>query len=160
MTDTQERGREKKAKPRLERVDLHKHPAQGTHPYAQVHRSQPPAGHAPWQPYAYVPMVLNTHAGGESGFMTGIHHATGPFAGVRPRGYARSDPRILEDVCDLLTAHGELDVREVDVHCRNAVIRLEGSVPDRRTRRLIEGVADGVTGVEDVVNHLDVRAQA
>ncbi len=146
---------DKKARKRLERVDHHMHPAQGRLPFVgHWHPHAHPAG--AWHPFASAPGALSTRAGGESGFTTGSYHQAGPFAGVGPRGYARSDRRVLEDVCDLLTLHGELDVRGVDVHCRDGVIRLEGRVPDRRTRRLIEAVADEVVGVLDVENELEI----
>jgi hypothetical protein len=157
MTDKAKKKRSSKAKaPRLERVDLHKHPQQGTQPYqgppAHPHPSEAPA----WNPFRSMP--LHPHAAGASGFTTGDVHVPGPFMGIGPRNYTKTDQRILEDVCELLTRHGELDVRAVDVHCRNGVIRLEGSVPSRWARREIEAVADSVGGVQDVQNDLTIAS--
>ena len=150
----------KAARKPLERVDHHMRPAQGTHPFTgRWHPHQHPE-YGAWHPFAMAPGALSVRAGGESGFTTGAYHMAGPFAGVAPRGYARSDQRVLEDVCDRLTLHGELDVRHVEVHCRDGVIRLEGTAPDRRTRRLIEAVADEVPGVVDVENELTIAPAA
>jgi hypothetical protein len=147
------------AKPeRLVREDLHKRPEQGKEPYHDGPHRHPGEDTGPWQPFALVPAILRPRPAGESGFTTSDDHVPGPFAGVPPRGYARTDTRVLEDVCDLLTVHGELDVRQVDVHCRNGVIRIEGHVPDERTRRLVEDVAREVLGVTGVENHLELGA--
>src|SRR5919202_28135 len=39
----------------------------------------------------------------------------GPFQGVGPRNYSRSDDRIREDVSDRLAMHGGVDARQIDV---------------------------------------------
>jgi osmotically-inducible protein OsmY len=78
----------------------------------------------------------------------------GPFRGRGPRGYHRSDERIHEDVCDRLEAHGEVDASDVEVTVAAGEVTLAGTVPDRRTKRLAEDVADSVRGVLDVHNLL------
>lgn len=78
----------------------------------------------------------------------------GPFSGMGPRGYRRSDERILEDVCERLTQHGQIDARDIEVKVQNGEVTLSGMVNDRRTKRLAEDVADSVAGVEDVHNQL------
>jgi len=78
----------------------------------------------------------------------------GPFRGRGPRGYQRSDERIHEDVCDRLTAHGEVDATDIEVKVESGEVILSGTVPDRRTKRLAERVVDGVRGVVDVHNQL------
>jgi hypothetical protein len=151
--------RKKESKPRkpLKREDVHKHPKQGTRPYRGPHAHRHPSEVTPWQPFSGYPMVTQAHAGGGAGFVATDVHVPGPFAGIGPRNYAKTDQRVLEDVCELLTRHGELDVREVDVHCRNGVIRLEGHVPARWMRREIEATAESVGGVVDVENELLVQ---
>ena len=81
----------------------------------------------------------------------------GPHAGRGPQGYERSDDRILEDVCERLTRHGEVDASEIRVRCEGREVILEGTVDDRRTKRLAEDIADSVTGVRDVQNRLRLR---
>lgn len=75
---------------------------------------------------------------------------------VGPRGYQRSDARILEDICERLTRSGRLDVRDVEVRVDSGVVRLEGSVPDRLQKYRVEDIADDVFGVRDLVNRLRV----
>ena len=70
----------------------------------------------------------------------------GPHVGRGPRDYRRSDERILEDVCQWLQDDPRVDVT------------LEGSVGDRRARRLAEDIASNVPGVRDVFNRLRVAA--
>lgn len=79
---------------------------------------------------------------------------TGPHRGRGPQGYRRSDDRIHEEVCDLLEAHGAIDASDIDVKVENGEVTLEGTVSDRRTKRLAEAVAETVRGVEDVHNRL------
>jgi hypothetical protein len=78
----------------------------------------------------------------------------GPFVGRGPRGYQRSDERILEEVCELLTHHGEIDASQMDVDVRNGEIYLRGMVDSGYTRRLTEEVVEEVPGVRDVRNEL------
>jgi len=78
----------------------------------------------------------------------------GPFVGLGPRGYRRSDERIKEDVSEILTRHGRIDARGIDLHVDNGVVTLQGSVDSRNTKRLVEDVVDEVPGVRDVRNEL------
>jgi hypothetical protein len=82
--------------------------------------------------------------------------SSGPYVGRGPRGYRRPDSRIHEDVCELLTRHGQIDASDVDVSVEHGVVTLHGSVDGRHTKRLIEDVIDDVTGVKDVRNELSV----
>jgi BON domain-containing protein len=81
----------------------------------------------------------------------------GPFSGRGPRGYRRSDERIQEDVSEALTQEGELDASEILVTVQGGEVTLEGTVPDRRSKRLAEDLADQ-RGVRDVHNRLRVQA--
>jgi len=146
----------------LRRVDLHRTPEQGKQPYRGPAHHRHPDESPPFSPYRGLPAVMDPygHTGGASGFAMTESHAVGPYFGVGPRNYAKPDQRVLDDVCELLTRHGELDVRSVDVHCHNGVIRLEGHVPTRWMRREIEAAAESVFGVEDVENHLAVEPTA
>lgn len=84
----------------------------------------------------------------------------GPHSGKGPRGYRRSDDRIHEDVCDRLASHGRLDASRLDVQVENGEVTLEGTVEDRRQKRLAEALAEGVRGVEDVHNRLRLARHA
>jgi osmotically-inducible protein OsmY len=49
----------------------------------------------------------------------------------------------------------ELDASDIDVMvAADGVVTLQGTVPDRRSKRLAEHIADSVSGVRDVHNQL------
>ena len=81
----------------------------------------------------------------------------GPHTGRGPQGYERSDQAILEDVCERLTRHGEVDASDITVRCEQREVTLEGTVEDRRAKRLAEDTAESVFGVRDVQNRLRIR---
>jgi hypothetical protein len=83
-------------------------------------------------------------------------HDDGPHVGKGPKGYRRSDERILEDVNQALTDSGALDATEIEIACKNGEIVLRGSVSDRRAKRLAEELAEAQSGVHDVRNELRV----
>jgi len=109
-----------------------------------------------------------THYGTQhAGSDFGQHYGTGQtlygndtFAanktGRGPKGYKRSDERIKEEVCDLLTRHPEIDPSEVDITVTSSEIILSGTVGNRREKRLIEDLVSNVSGVTDVNNELRV----
>ncbi|MGQ9674983.1 MAG: BON domain-containing protein [Chloroflexota bacterium] len=83
---------------------------------------------------------------------------SGPYVGVAPRGYVRSDERIREDVNEALTQDPWLDPTEVEVEVENGVVTLTGAVDSRGARRRAAEDAWHVRGVRDVRNALRVRA--
>ncbi len=85
----------------------------------------------------------------------------GPFTGVGPRNYTRSDEHILSDVYDRLTMHGRVDARNIDIGVENGEVTLSGTVADRWMKRMAEDAAWTVPGVWDVHNrlHLEPRVQ-
>jgi hypothetical protein len=96
--------------------------------------------------------------GDESGFgpLRVTKRPGGPHSGKGPRNYRRPDERVREDVCELLTKHPDIDGSEIEVSVDRGVVTLNGSVPDRRMKRLAEDIADCVFGVVDIDNHLGV----
>jgi osmotically-inducible protein OsmY len=78
----------------------------------------------------------------------------GGFYGKGPRGYTRSDERIREDICDRLSADDEVDASDITVTVAKTEVTLEGSVPDRHSKRRAEDIAESVTGVTEVHNRL------
>lgn len=73
-----------------------------------------------------------------------------------PRNYVRSDDRIFDDVCGLLTASDELDPSAVDVRVMDGEVTLSGTVETRFEKRLAEQLADSIPGVTDVSNQLRI----
>lgn len=81
----------------------------------------------------------------------------GPFTGFGPRGYQRSDERILEDVCDRLTQHAQIDASDIEVEVSDGEVTLTGTAEDRRTKRMVEANVELVPGVIDIHNRLRLR---
>jgi osmotically-inducible protein OsmY len=82
----------------------------------------------------------------------------GPESGKGPKGYRRSDARLLEEVCERLTRHGQLDARGIKVSCEKGEVVLRGSVKDGEAKRLAEACAKSVIGVQSVRNKLKLRS--
>ncbi|WP_437291107.1 BON domain-containing protein [Sorangium sp. So ce406] len=77
--------------------------------------------------------------------------------GRGPKGYKRSDSRILEDICEMLSDRDDIDPSEVTVRVQNCEVTLEGTVNERHHKRIIEQVAESVRGVDDVHNQIRVQ---
>lgn len=80
----------------------------------------------------------------------------GPFWGRGPRGYRRSDARILEDVSEAIARQGWIDASDVAVAVEGGVVHLRGTVEHRADRRDLERLIEQVPGVLDVQD--DLRA--
>jgi hypothetical protein len=91
--------------------------------------------------------------GREGGWNQG---GTGTLRGRGPKGYKRSDDRILEDLCEHLMDIVEIDSGEVTITVRDGCVTLDGSVPVRSMRYDIENIAAETLGVTDVENNLSV----
>jgi hypothetical protein len=78
----------------------------------------------------------------------------GEHRGRGPRGYRRSDDRIREDVCDLLTDDPRIDATDIEVVVQNGELTLSGTVNTRAEKRRAEDLGESVTGVRDVHNRL------
>lgn len=76
--------------------------------------------------------------------------------GRGPKGYRRSDERILEDVNDRLTDDPHIDASEIEVTVTNREVTLNGTVNSRFEKRHAEDLADAVSGVMHVQNNLRV----
>lgn len=85
--------------------------------------------------------------------------ASGPYTGVGPKGYKRSDDRIREDVCELLARHGQLDASNIEVTVQDGEVTLTGFVDSRWAKREAEDVADEASGVRDVHNQIRVSGE-
>lgn len=81
----------------------------------------------------------------------------GPFTGIGPREYRRSDDKIREDISEWLAMHGRLDAGDISVEVVNGEVTLAGTVDGRWEKREAERVAETVRGVMDVYNRLHIR---
>lgn len=98
------------------------------------------------------PLDANHETGRQRGAAQPNHRGRGP------KGYKRSDDRIIEDVCERLTEHSGVDASDISVTCKSGIVSLEGTVPDRQMKHRAEDTADGCPGVQDVDNRLKVKA--
>lgn len=76
--------------------------------------------------------------------------------GSGPQNYARSDERILDDVCDRLTEDRYVDARDITVTVQEREVTLDGTVSSKAAKRRAEDCADHVSGVKHVQNNLRV----
>lgn len=83
----------------------------------------------------------------------------GPYVGHGPQGWRRTDESLHEEVCEILTRHGQIDASGIRVTVENSEITLEGTVGSRREKRLAEEVLDGCHGLKDIHNHLRIESK-
>ena len=86
----------------------------------------------------------------ESGYPSGQRGRRGP------KGYKRSDERLKEDISERLMQHAYIDATEVTVEVQNGKVTLDGTVPERRMKHLIEDIVDECPGVQDIDNRVRV----
>lgn len=84
-----------------------------------------------------------------------IGHDLGGHSGRGPKGYKRSDDSIYHDVCDTLTMSPDVDASDIEVTVKDGVVFLNGSVPDRETKKNAELDIENISGVIDVQNLLN-----
>ncbi|MCX4240299.1 BON domain-containing protein [Paraliomyxa miuraensis] len=126
-------------------------------PLEYGHRGRPWEAHGlepGW--YRREPWVSRPGYGGRD---LGPSREHGEFRGRGPRGYRRSDDRILEDACDMLT-DSDIDVGDVTVTVDDGEITLEGTVGSRREKRYVEDIVCEVHGVRDCHNNLRIAASS
>jgi hypothetical protein len=81
------------------------------------------------------------------------------YVGKGPKNYSRSDERVREDVCEILS-DGTVDASDVEVKVDGGVVYLTGTVIDKDMKRRIEDKAEQVRGVEVVENNLRVARES
>lgn len=87
----------------------------------------------------------------------GASQEAGGHRGRGPKGYVRSDDRIIEDLNEQLTEDWDLDASSIDVSVSQGVVTLEGTVEERWMKHRAEDIADRCGGVIDVVNRIRVQ---
>jgi osmotically-inducible protein OsmY len=76
--------------------------------------------------------------------------------GKGPKGYARSDARVRELICEALTQHPRIDASDVEVNVGNGEVSLSGSVVDRWTKFAIEELAERYVEADRIHNAVKV----
>jgi hypothetical protein len=86
------------------------------------------------------------------------HRMAGPSRHpIAPQHIHRTDAELYEDICEALLHRNDVDSSDVSVAVRESEVTLEGSVPERCMRYLIEDLAAGHPAVRDVDNRIKVR---
>ncbi|HTL35842.1 MAG TPA: BON domain-containing protein, partial [Kofleriaceae bacterium] len=85
-----------------------------------------------------------------------IKHWLQGHRGKGPQGYQRSDERIREHVCEVLSDDDRVDATYIEVAVKNGEVTLSGTVQDRDTKRLAEQCIEDISGVKDVQNNIRV----
>lgn len=80
------------------------------------------------------------------------------FRGRGPKGYERSDERLKEMICERLTDDPRIDASEVNVEVTQKVVKLTGTVDDRRAKYQVEELIERCGGVKDIDNQLRVQS--
>jgi hypothetical protein len=75
----------------------------------------------------------------------------------RPPKNKRPDMRIVDEVCEKLTADPDVDATEIEVDVQVGIVTLSGSVPSRQMKKLAERCLDTIRGVLDIQNNLRVH---
>lgn len=79
------------------------------------------------------------------------------FRGRGPKGYQRSDERLTEAVSEAFYENDNVDASEISVKVKDGEVTLDGSVESREMKRMAEDLAESITGVKEVINHLRVH---
>jgi hypothetical protein len=83
----------------------------------------------------------------------------GGFRGRGPKGYQRSDERILEDVSERLMHDDFVDASEIEVTVQSGEVTLNGHVLDRLMKRRAEDLVDQLPGVKHLQNNLRLTSE-
>lgn len=86
--------------------------------------------------------------------ITPDYKVAGMHAGKGPKGYIRSDERIMEDICEELTDSPDIDAGEIEVRVKKGVVIFSGTVESRQEIRWVEELAERVPGVRGIRNDL------
>jgi hypothetical protein len=79
--------------------------------------------------------------------------------GKGPKGYARSDERLREDICERLTRDHDIDASDVSIDVKGGNVTLSGTVDDRQLKHYVEDTVERCFGVRDIDNRLTVRSR-
>ncbi len=99
---------------------------------------------------------LRDEANGRDWMRSGSR-STGLFAGKGPKGWARSDDRLTDDVSEALARHPAIDASDIEVKVSSGEVTLSGTVTERSHKRMAEDIAEGIFGVSDVQNQIRVK---
>ena len=93
-------------------------------------------------------------AAGDGAYTRNAAHTD--FRGVGPKGYVRSDERLVETICERLTEDPRIDASDVCVTANDGRVTLTGDISSRRMKHCIEDIVDECMGVKDIDNRIRV----
>jgi osmotically-inducible protein OsmY len=123
-------------------------------PYGPVSSSQRAFGQDYREQFAEQRYGRNPEFG--YGYESNSHSAT--FRGRGPKGYERSDDRLREIICERLTDDPRIDATDVHIEVKDKIVKLTGTVSNRRSKYEIEDVVERCGGVKDIDNQVRVRS--
>lgn len=82
--------------------------------------------------------------------------AAGSHRGRGPKGYKRSDERILDEAHERLTEDHHIDASDIEVLVSAGEVTLNGTVVSREAKRHAEDIVDHILGVVHTQNNLRV----
>ena len=152
------RGRDRRS-PRTSTPDRHSFEHDTSYSYARWGEGQPyasPYNRPFWRqdrdPDEYDPRVLGPERQ-EAGEGAPVDHS-----GRGPLGYRRPDDRIEDDVNWGLTVDPRIDATAVEVTVLDGEVTLGGRVGKTIEKRVAQEAAEGVFGVREVVNRIQIDA--
>jgi osmotically-inducible protein OsmY len=96
----------------------------------------------------------------EHSYWAGYDEDQGPHRGKGPKGYTRTDERIMEHVCDVLMEEPHIDASGIEVEVQKGEVTLRGTIDNRPTKRRADDLVKEIIGVKAVRNNLRVKASA
>lgn len=78
------------------------------------------------------------------------------YSGVGPKSYHRTDERIYEEICEILTLDPDIDASEIQVEVQDGDVTLKGTVETKTLRAYAEDSISRVFGVNDINNQIEV----
>jgi hypothetical protein len=97
---------------------------------------------------------------GRQSYMQQNQPSLGQFSGRGPKGYARADARIEEDVNEALSQDSQLDATDIEVKVEAGVVTLTGTVSERKFKRMAEDLCEECSGVKEVLNEIRVKRES
>jgi hypothetical protein len=83
--------------------------------------------------------------------------AISSYSGIGPKGYRLSDEVLRDRAAEAMASDPELDPGEIELLAENGIITLRGTVSSRWMKRRAEDAIDGIFGLVDVRNELELR---
>ncbi|UOF00798.1 BON domain-containing protein [Bdellovibrio reynosensis] len=79
------------------------------------------------------------------------------YAGRGPKNFKRTDERIREEICDKLTDDPHVDAHDIEVLVMEGYVTLNGTVPEKRMKRMTEELIEQIRDVKDIHNNIKIK---